>query len=60
MVSKGMPVIDADLSSNSNVTEFMQLGIGVSCRFALTSFEDVEMSETSRLSATRQAQFGAF
>jgi len=60
MVGKGMPVIDVDSFANLNITEFMQLGLGLGYRLALTSFEDVEMSNISGITATLQLRVGAF
>ncbi len=60
LVGKGMPVIDPDLFVNLNLTEFMQLGIGVGYRLAMTHFEAVNMSAISGFTTSLQVRFAAF
>ncbi len=60
IVGKGMPVIDPDVFLNVNLTEFMQVGIGLGYRFSLTSFEDVDLFGISGPTTTLQVRFGAF
>lgn len=60
IVGKGMPVMDPDIFFNVNLTEFMQIGIGLGYRFSLTNFEDVELFGISGPTTTLQVRFGAF